>query len=93
LLCYVSGCPVGGAIYGYRKNSLGKWEHDPPAAEVVAMIYSMALEGKTTAQIRDKLFADRHLAPREHKYLSMGIDIISKDNGITCCFIIEDYRV
>jgi len=59
---------VGNAIYGYRKNKSGKWEHDPPAAEVVREIFDLALAGKTTAQIRDKLFADRRLSPRESVY-------------------------
>jgi len=71
---------VGGAIYGYRKNDSGKWEHDPPAAEVVRKIFNMALDGKTTAQIRDKLFADRQLAPREYSYINKGKDITPKYN-------------
>jgi hypothetical protein len=69
---------VGGAIYGYRKNDIGKWEHDPPAADVVRSIFNMALEGMTTAQIRDKLFADRQPAPREYEYLNKGKDITPK---------------
>ena len=67
---------VSRAIYGYRKNDNGKWEHDPPAAEVVRQIFEMALDGKTTAQIRDKLFADRQPTPREYEYLNMGKDIV-----------------
>jgi DNA invertase Pin-like site-specific DNA recombinase len=74
---------VAGAIYGYRKNSSGKWEHDPPAAEVVREIFNMALDGKTTAQIRDKLFADRHLAPREYEYLNKGKAVTPKYNWAT----------
>jgi len=74
---------VGGAIYGYRKNNSGKWEHDPAAAEVVREIFDMALDGKTTAQIRDKLFADRRLAPREYEYLNKGKDITPKYNWAT----------
>jgi len=66
---------VGNAIYGYRKNKSGKWEHDPPAAEVVREIFDLALAGKTTAQIRDKLFADRRLSPREYEYINKGKDI------------------
>ena len=63
---------VGRAIYGYRKNDSGRWEHDPQAAEVVRGIYDMALKGMTTAQIRDKLFADRQPTPREYEYLNKG---------------------
>ena len=69
---------VGGAIYGYRKNDAGKWEHDPQAAEVVHNIFCMALGGMTTAQIRDKLFIDRQLTPREYEYLNKGKDITPK---------------
>jgi DNA invertase Pin-like site-specific DNA recombinase len=71
---------VGGAIYGYRKNKSGKWEHDPTAAAVVREIFGMALEGKTTAQIRDKLFADRRLAPREYERMTKGKDIVPAYN-------------
>jgi DNA invertase Pin-like site-specific DNA recombinase len=74
---------VGGAIYGYRKNDNGKWEHDPPAADVVRSIFNLALEGMTTAQIRDKLFADRQPAPREYEYLNKGKDITLKYNWAT----------
>ena len=74
---------VGGAIYGYRKNDSGKWEHDPFAAEVVRVIFDMALDGKTTAQIRDKLFADRCLAPREYEYINKGRDIVPIYNWTT----------
>ena len=69
---------VGGAIYGYRKNDGGKWEHDPPAAEVVRDIFSMALEGMTTAQIRDKLFAERRPTPKEYERLNKGKDFVPK---------------
>ena len=69
---------VARAIYGYRKNDGGKWEHDPTAAEVVRSIYDMALAGMTTAQIRDKLFTDRQPAPREYEYLKKGKDITPK---------------
>ena len=69
---------VGGAIYGYRKNDKGKWEHDPIAAEVVRLIFSMALDGKTTGQIRDRLFADRQPTPREYEYLNKGKDVAPK---------------
>jgi DNA invertase Pin-like site-specific DNA recombinase len=74
---------VGGAIYGYRKNDSGKWEYDLPAAEVVHEIFKMALDGKTTAQIRDNLFADRRLAPREYEYVNKGKEVTPKFNWTT----------
>ena len=74
---------VGGAIYGYRKNDSGRWEPDPPAAAVVREIFEMALDGRTTAQIRDKLFSDRRLAPREYEYMNKGRDITAKYNWAT----------
>jgi DNA invertase Pin-like site-specific DNA recombinase len=73
---------VGGAIYGYRKAD-GKWEIDPVVADVVREIFSMALNGKTTAQIRNKLFADRRLAPREYEYTNKGKEIAPKFNWTT----------
>jgi DNA invertase Pin-like site-specific DNA recombinase len=69
---------VGDAIYGYRKNKLGKWEHDPVSASVVREIFNMALEGRTTAEIRDKLFSDRQPAPREYEYMNKGKDVMPK---------------
>ena len=74
---------VGNAIYGYRKNSGGKWEHDPAAAKVVREIFDMALDGKTTAQIRNKLFADHIPAPREYEYMNQGKDFTPKYNWAT----------
>ena len=74
---------VGGAIYGYRKNDSGRWEPDPPAAAVVREIFDMALDGRTTAQIRDKLYADRHLAPLEYAYMNRGKEIAPKYNWAT----------
>jgi len=64
----------------YRKNSKGRWGYDPIAAEVVREIYDMTLDGKTTAQIKDKLFAHRRLAPREYDYQKKGKDIIPEFN-------------
>ena len=37
---------VAGAIYGYRKNSVGKWEPNPEPAEVVRQIFQMALKDR-----------------------------------------------
>jgi len=67
---------VGGAIYGYRKNDGGKWEPDPEPAEIVRQIFQMALDGLSTSQIRDKLFAAKYPAPREYEYMKSGKNII-----------------
>jgi hypothetical protein len=66
---------VAAAIYGYRKNSLGKWEPDPVPAEVVRLIFKMALDGNSTSQIRDKLCAERYPTPKEYIELKRGKDI------------------
>ena len=63
------------AIYGYRKNDLGKWEPDPGPAEVVRMIFKLALEGNSTAQIRDELCAAQYPTPQEYIDLKRGKDI------------------
>jgi DNA invertase Pin-like site-specific DNA recombinase len=73
---------VGNAIYGYRKNN-GKWEQDPSAVKVIREIFNMALDGKTTAQIREKLITDKQLAPREYEYFNKGKEIIPKFNWTT----------
>lgn len=66
---------VAGAIYGYRKNGSGQWEPDPEPAAVVRQIFRYALDGLSTAQIRDKLFEAKHLAPREYSRLQQGKEL------------------
>ena len=67
---------VANAIYGYRKNGLGKWEPDPEAADVVRLMYRMALGGHTPASIRDTLFEMGCPTPREYAELKRGKDIL-----------------
>jgi hypothetical protein len=43
----------------------------------------MALDGKTTAQIRDRLFTGRRPAPREYEYMNKGKDVTPKYNWAT----------
>jgi len=58
---------VARAVYGYRKNvSTKKWEHDPPAAEIVKLIFDRALAGTPTAMIRNELCAMRVPTPSEY---------------------------
>jgi len=64
------------AIYGYQKSDDGKWEIDEDAAGVIRLIFSMALEGKDTAQIRNALCAARHPIPIEYKLIKRGCQII-----------------
>jgi hypothetical protein len=66
---------VANAIYGYRKNGGGKWEPDPEPAEIVKQIFSMALCGDSTTQIRDKLCAERIPTPKEYIERKRGKDI------------------
>jgi|GEM_PF-677660 len=58
---------VARAVYGYRKNlSARKWEHDPPAAGIVKLIFDRVLAGTPTAMIRNELCAMRVPTPREY---------------------------
>jgi DNA invertase Pin-like site-specific DNA recombinase len=66
---------VANAIYGYRKNGSGKWEPDPEAAEIVRLMFRMALDGSSTGQIRDRLCAEHHPTPKEYIELRRGKDI------------------
>ncbi len=66
---------VTDAIYGYRKNNGGKWEPDPEPAEVVRLMFQMALEGNATAQIRDMLCEARYPTPKEYIELGRGKDV------------------
>jgi len=63
---------VGGAIHGYRKNDNGKWEPDGEAADVIKLIFQLALEGLSTAKIRDRLFQMRIPTPKEYKAIKGG---------------------
>lgn len=67
---------VKNAIYGYYKSEHGKWEPDTEAADIVREIFSLALNGLSTAQIRDKLCAARHPTPREYIEMKRGKDIL-----------------
>ena len=67
---------VANAIYGYRKNDLGKWEPDPEAAEIVRQIFKLALKGIPASQIRDQLCAERRPTPREYINMKHGKDIL-----------------
>jgi DNA invertase Pin-like site-specific DNA recombinase len=69
---------VANAIYGYRKNELGKWEPDPGSAEVVQLIFQMVLNGNATSQIRDSLCASRLPTPKEYIELKRGKDVDPK---------------
>ena len=69
---------IAAGIYGYRKNTDGKWEPDPEAAEVVQMIYRMALEGFSTSQIRDWLYNAKYPTPREYMDMKLGKDVSLK---------------
>ena len=69
---------VAGAVHGYRKNSMGKWEPDPDAAEAVKLIFRLALEGLPVAGIRDRLFEAKFPSPREYSLIKRGKDIVSR---------------
>ena len=66
---------VANAIYGYRKNDLGKWEPDPEPAEIVRLMFQMILDGNSTSQVRDKLCAENYPTPKEYIELKRGKDI------------------
>ncbi len=42
------------------------WEPDPEPAEVIRLMFQMALEGNATAQIRDMLCEARYSTPKEY---------------------------
>jgi predicted site-specific integrase-resolvase len=67
---------VKNAIYGYRKNNSGCWEPDDEAAEIVRVIYQMALNGLPTAVIRDKLCEMRVPTPLEYIEIKRGKEIL-----------------
>jgi DNA invertase Pin-like site-specific DNA recombinase len=69
---------VARAVYGYQKNSGGKWEPDENVAPIVRTIFQMCLDGKSPAQIRDYLCERKVPAPREYMDLKEGKKIVPK---------------
>jgi len=67
---------VATAIYGYYKNEAGKWEPEQGTADVVRLIYEMALQGLPPTIIKDKLFEAGYPTPREQQDLKWGKDIV-----------------
>ena len=67
---------VANAIYGYRKNDNNKWEPDPIPAEIVRQMFVMALDGLSTAQIRDKMCAAKYPTPQEYIDTKRGKDVL-----------------
>jgi len=65
------------AIYGYRKNDTGNWEIDKDAADVVRLIFKMALECCKTSKICDALCDAKHPVPSEYKSESRGKSVES----------------
>jgi hypothetical protein len=64
--------------YGYRIGSNGFFEIDETAAEVVRLVFDLALQGHTARDIADKLCKSKHLAPGEYFKLAKGITIEPK---------------
>jgi DNA invertase Pin-like site-specific DNA recombinase len=67
---------VATTIYGYYKSDAGKWEPEQITADVVRLIYDLALQGIPPAVIKDKLFEAGYPTPREHQELKRGKDIV-----------------
>ena len=67
---------VATTIYGYHKTDAGKWEPEQDTADVVRLIYDMALQGLPPTIIKDKLFDAGYPTPREQQELKRGKDIV-----------------
>jgi len=66
---------VANAIYGYRKNDVGKWEPEEISSSIVVMIYEMALAGMPPSVIKEKLCLAGCPTPREHIEMLRGKEI------------------
>lgn len=53
--------------YGYKKSANGRMEPDPEAAEVVRLIFQLAAEGNSGAEIARQLTAQHIPTPGEYK--------------------------
>ncbi|GHU90543.1 hypothetical protein FACS1894202_10500 [Clostridia bacterium] len=67
------GEPISGSVpYGYKMSGDKKWEPNPETAEIVRLIFKLALDGCTTPQIRGTLFHREVPTPKEYAKLSRG---------------------
>ncbi|MCL1842321.1 MAG: recombinase family protein [Defluviitaleaceae bacterium] len=69
---------VATAIYGYRKNDVGKWEPEPRSANVVRKIFELALQGLPPSIVKVRLFEAGEPTPREHIELMRDKKIVPK---------------
>ena len=69
---------VATTIYGYVKSDAGKWEPEDGTADVVRLMFRMALDGVPPAVIKDRLFEAGYPTPKEHTELKRGNDIVPK---------------
>ena len=69
---------VATAIYGYYKNDAGKWEPEDCTADVVRLIFRMALDDIPHAVIKNGLFEAGYPTPREHQEIKRGKGIVPK---------------
>ena len=54
-------------LYGYQKGASGRMEPDPETAPNVQLMFQLALEGKSSRQIAEVLFARGICTPGEYK--------------------------
>ena len=54
-------------LFGYKLNDERKMVIDEPAADTVRLIFSLALENKSLADIARRLYEERRPMPREYK--------------------------
>jgi DNA invertase Pin-like site-specific DNA recombinase len=75
----INGEHVNGNIaYGFRSDGKKKIEPDPETADTVRLIFKMALEGYSMAEIRKALFQGSHPTPKEYSLQKKGKDVAPK---------------
>jgi DNA invertase Pin-like site-specific DNA recombinase len=71
----LSGEAVSGSVpFGYRLSNIKRLEPNPETADIVRLIFKMALEGQSTATIRNTLTQNKIPTPREALRMSRGDD-------------------
>ena len=74
----INGEHIGVPPYGYRVGENKKYEPEPETAEVVRLIYKLALEGNTPAAIRDMLLQKACPTPKEWFDMKRGKEVDPK---------------
>ena len=78
-------------VFGYKLNDERKMVIDEPAAETVRLIFSLAQQGKSQAEIVRRLYADKRPTTSEHKKDAVGFSCVWHSSTVRVILCNEQY--